>query len=167
MREVFVYMLSYYKELFAYIQKLVHDKEYAKDITQETYMRTIEANSNSTIDNKRAFLYRVAKNIIIDQARKSKKNSFIDFEEEKHISKDEQAEELTIKLNENQVLLEEIKKLPQKRRQVFVLHIIEGYSRKEISQLLNITIGAVEKHISRASLQIKESLEKNKDVIGE
>lgn len=160
-------MLSYYKELFSYIQKLVNDKEYAKDITQETYMRTLEANSNSTIDNKRAFLYRVAKNIIIDQARKNKKNSFIDFEEEKHISKDEQAEELTIKLNENQVLLEEIKKLPQKRRQVFVLHIIEGYSRKEISQLLNITISAVEKHISRASLQIKENLEKNKDVIGE
>lgn len=160
-------MLSYYKELFAYIQNLVRDKEYAKDITQETYMRTLEANTNTPIDNKRAFLYRVAKNIIIDQARKNNKTNFIELEEKDILSKDIQAEEIVLKLNEDQVLYEEIKKLPQKRRQVFVLYIVEGYSRKEISQVLNITIASVEKHISRASLQIRESLESNKDIIGE
>lgn len=160
-------MLSYYKELFSYIQNLVRDKEYAKDVTQETYMRTLEANRNIPIDNKRAFLYRVAKNIIIDQARKNKNKNFIDYEEKKIISNDEQAEEILIKVNEKQILFEEIKKLPQKRRQVFVLYIIEGYTRKEISNVLNMTITSVEKHISRASLQIRKSLETNKDISGE
>jgi len=155
-------MLSYYKELFLYIQKLVRDKEYAKDITQETYVRTLEANSSANITNKRAFLYKVAKNIIIDQARKNNKVNLINFEEDEFISKDEQAEEITLKINEKEVLLEEINKLPKKRRQVFILHIIEGYSRKEISDLLNISISAVEKHISRASLQLKENISKNK-----
>lgn len=160
-------MLSYYKELYFYIQKIVRDKEYAKDITQETYARALESHPNTPILNKRAFLYRVAKNIIIDQARKNNKNHLMNFEEERFISEDKQAEEKILQINENQFLLEEIQKLPKKRKQAFVLHVVDGYSRKEISVLLNISVSAVEKHISRASLQIKKSLENNKDVVYE
>ena len=146
---------------------IIRDKEYAKDITQETYARALESHPNTPILNKRAFLYRVAKNIIIDQARKNNKNHLINFEEERFISEDKQAEEKILQINENQFLLEEIQKLPKKRKQAFVLHVVDGYSRKEIAVLLNISVSAVEKHISRASLQIKESLENNKDVVYE
>ena len=63
-------MINYYKEIFLYVKKTVLDKNVAEDITQEAFVRVIKNTSNKKIENERAFLYRVAKNIIIDQFRK-------------------------------------------------------------------------------------------------
>ena len=64
-------MLVYYKDIFNFVTKLVGDKETAKDITQEAYAKCIELDSNKEIN--RSFLYKVAKNIVIDESRKNKK----------------------------------------------------------------------------------------------
>lgn len=44
--------------------KKVSNKEYAQDIVQETYAKVITLENKDLINNKRAFLYKVAKNLI-------------------------------------------------------------------------------------------------------
>lgn len=62
--------------LFRHCFIRVRDREAAKDIVQETYSRTwLYLSEGKTIDYPRAFLYRVANNLIVDGSRKKKSAS--------------------------------------------------------------------------------------------
>ncbi|WP_298442366.1 RNA polymerase sigma factor [uncultured Ferrimonas sp.] len=50
-------------------------------------------------------------------------------------------------------------KLPVRRRQVFVLHAIEGYQHQEIGELLGISSGASKAHYHHARTQLQEWLQ--------
>ncbi|NQY54109.1 MAG: RNA polymerase sigma factor [Campylobacteraceae bacterium] len=151
-------MINYYKEIFLYVKKTVLDKNVAEDITQEAFVRVIKNTSNKKIENERAFLYRVAKNIIIDQFRKRTKVTEVCFNDIEYFEEDNQTQDKIIQDDQQLHLMIEIDKLAKKRKQAFVLHIIEGYSRKEVAAMMNLSLNSVEKHISRASNQIKENM---------
>ena len=59
--------------------------------------------------------------------------------------------------------MQELKKLPPKRKEAFVLHILEDYSKEEVAKMMNISIQAVEKHISRATIDLREKLRKKEE----
>lgn len=151
-------MINYYKEIFLYVKKTVLDKNVAEDITQEAFTRVIKNASTKEIQNERAFLYRVAKNIIIDQFRRKTKVSEMHFNDNEYFEENNQTQDKTIQDDQQKHLMLEIDLLPTKRKQAFVLHIMEGYSRKEVASMMNLSLNAVEKHISRASNQIKENM---------
>lgn len=60
--------------------------------------------------------------------------------------------------------MQEIKKLPPKRKEAFVLHILEDYSKEEVAKMMNISVQAVEKHISRATIELKAKLNKKEEI---
>ncbi|GET31904.1 hypothetical protein PbJCM13498_07670 [Prolixibacter bellariivorans] len=55
-------------------------------------------------------------------------------------------------------LSEEIEKLPEKRKLVFVKSKIEGLKNREIAEQLGISIKTVEKHLHQAKEQIQKEL---------
>ncbi len=57
-------------------------------------------------------------------------------------------------------LKEAINELPAKRKEVFIKSKIEGKKQKEIAEELDISVKAVEKHISQAKEQLRKKLEK-------
>lgn len=62
--------------LFRHCLIRVRDREIAKDIVQETFSRTwVYLSAGKKVDYIRAFLYRVANNLIVDGARKKKSSS--------------------------------------------------------------------------------------------
>ncbi len=124
-------MLKYYKELFLYIKDKIPNKDNAQDIVQETYEKIISIKNSKEIENERALLYKVAKNIIIDRLRKNKNYKEISYEEENFISQSKAPEDLAIEQNQQDILMKELKKLPPKRKEAFVLHILEGYTKEE------------------------------------
>ena len=152
-------MLVYYKDIFNFVTKLVGDKETAKDITQEAYAKCIELDSNKEIN--RSFLYKVAKNIVIDESRKNKKISQIEFQEEIYsIPKNEQPDEIVLETNQYENLMKIVETLPNRSKEAFLLHTIDGYSRKVIAFMMGISPNAVEKHIIRATKNLQEKLTK-------
>ena len=48
--------------------------------------------------------------------------------------------------------------LPKRSKEAFIFHAIDGYSRKEIAQIMGISQNAVEKHINRAIKKLQEKL---------
>lgn len=155
-------MRKYYKEIFSYIKKNAFDKDLAQDITQETFTRLIKKENTVNIENKRALLYRIAKNVMVDLYREKTKIQKISYEEEEYYDKTSTEEEI-LEQEQNIRLMKKIEKLPKKRRQAFTLHLIDGYSRQEVANIMGISFNAVEQHISRASNQIKEDLAKEED----
>ncbi|NQY23473.1 MAG: RNA polymerase sigma factor [Campylobacteraceae bacterium] len=153
-------MLAYYKELIYYVQRMVGDKDNAKDVVQEAYSRVIHVDNKTTISNKRAYLYKMVRNIVIDDVRKNKNIAKIAYEEEQFvIPSNEQPDELTVQDNTQQVLMSIVQNLPTRSKQAFIFHILEGYSRKEIALKMGINISTVDKHITHATLKIKKELE--------
>jgi len=155
-------MLEYYNEITHYVYRLTGDKHLAKDLTQETYAKVLEVNKKSNNIIKKAFLYQIAKNLVIDKVRKDKVLIQTTYEEENHTTHEkDRPEEIIFEELRSEKLKECILNLPEKNRKAFYLHYYKGYSRKEIANFMKISTNAVEKNITRAVIKIKEQMRKD------
>jgi RNA polymerase sigma-70 factor, ECF subfamily len=68
------------------------------------------------------------------------------------VSLDLEYNELTIKVDEI------INTLPQRQKEVYLLHRVEGLKYNEIAERLNISVKTIETHMSRALKTIREKL---------
>lgn len=156
-------MTNYYEELLLYVRGKVSSKDHAQDIVQESYTRAIAMQAKQEINNQRALLYKIAKNLIIDKLRSSRVVSEVAYEETLLVPSALEPEEAAMEQSRETILKRELKKMPPKRQEVFVLHILEGYSRQEVARMLGISSDAVDKHLSRAIMELKEKLNPKKD----
>ncbi len=73
----------------------------------------------------------------------------------------ETSEEVTLEVDEvieTDFLLNSIQELPDKYRLVFNLYAMDHFSHKEISEMLNISVGTSKSNLSRARLILKEKI---------
>jgi len=72
-------------------------------------------------------------------------------------------DEVEVEIDENDIsldfLLRIIQELPERYRLVFNLYVLDGYSHKEISDLLHIAEGTSKSNLSRARLILKDKIE--------
>ena len=72
-------------------------------------------------------------------------------------------DEVDVEIDENDIsldfLLRIIQELPERYRLVFNLYVLDGYSHKEISDLLHIAEGTSKSNLSRARLILKDKVE--------
>ena len=59
-----------------------------------------------------------------------------------------------------ELLLEALSNLPHHLKQVFVLHIFDGYDKKQIAKILNLNLNTVQKYIITATAKLTEYVEK-------
>ncbi len=142
----------------------VSDREKAKDLTQTAFVRLWDYMlQEKEIDNMRAFLYRIANNLIIDEYRKRKEVSLDQMRDEEgfDIGFDIRHEaEARDDYAQAQVLLE---KLPDKYREALVMRHIDGLSVKEIAHLTKESENVISVRIHRAIEKLKMLAEQKKD----
>ncbi len=63
-----------------------------------------------------------------------------------------------------QNLLDFIRQLPDRYRQVFNLYVIEEYSHQQIAEMLDISVGTSKSNLFRAREKLKELLKKNSEI---
>jgi len=72
-------------------------------------------------------------------------------------------EEVEVEINESAIsldfLLKIIQELPERYRMVFNLYVLDGFSHKDISKMLQIAEGTSKSNLSRARLILKEKVE--------
>ncbi|MFV7236184.1 sigma-70 family RNA polymerase sigma factor [uncultured Flavobacterium sp.] len=56
-------------------------------------------------------------------------------------------------------LMQIIQELPDQYRLVFSLYVLDGYSHKEVAEMLKITTGTTKSNLARARLILKEKIE--------
>lgn len=144
-----------YRRLFQFIRKRVGDEGDAEDILQDVFSELIEAyRLMEPIEQVGAWLYRVARNRIIDRFRKQRLGAGNEIrtgtgEEEALLLEDllpsrdagPEAEYA------RSVLLEELEAaiddLPEEQRTVFIAHELEGRSFKEIADETGLNINTL------------------------
>lgn len=77
-----------------------------------------------------------------------------------------QEEEIEVETDELSVdfLLNCVQSLPDRYRQVFNMYVMDGYSHKEIAELLKISEGTSKSNLARARMALKEKVKK-KEII--
>lgn len=151
----------YYKELIGYFSKTLGDHERAKDVVQETYLRiSAMGERTQSVVKPRAFLYQTAKRILIDEWRKERHFQVLPLKDTDPICH-ESEEPLEHLLSQNRMkhLQQAIDTLPPRCQEAFKLHKFEGYSHKEVAQMMGISKNAVEKLIIRALLNCKKAVD--------
>ncbi len=77
-------------------------------------------------------------------------------------------EDVELEVDEDTVsidyLLKIIQELPDRYRLVFNLYVLDGYSHKDIADMLKINIGTSKSNLSRARLILKQTIEDHKSM---
>jgi RNA polymerase sigma factor (sigma-70 family) len=154
-----------------FIRRRVPDPSDAEDIVQEVFYELVEANRLlMPIDHVTGWLFRVARNRIIDLFRKKKPESFSDAAIEDEAGELLQIEDLLPSpdagpeaLYFRNVLLDELEfalgELPREQREVFVAHELEGRSFKELSAESGVSINTLLSRKRYAVLHLRERLQ--------
>lgn len=144
--------------LFRHCFFKVSEREKAKDLVQETFTKAWNyIDSGKEIANLKAFLYKIANNLIIDHYRKSKTSS-LDQLMEKGFDVHFPGDEKTENISEYSQVLKAVQALPEKYREVVIMRFMDGMSPKEISETLEVTENVVSVRLNRAIKQLKEKL---------
>ena len=122
----------------------------ANDAVQETFLKYMLSNKRfGTNEYEKAWLIRVNINICKNMLRFHKLHPHINYEEltEKYHSSEE---------NKVMDILMEMK---SRDKEILILYYIEGYSCKEIKEILKISESAVKKRLERARKNYKKMYE--------
>lgn len=136
------------------------------DVVQEAYCRIAALEGSAHILNGRAYLFRVAGNIVLEQARRARIVSIdsagqSDFED---VADEEPSPERVVAARRD---LDQVKGLiaglPERCRKVFVLRRIEGLPQKEVAARLGVTENVVEQQSVRGLRLILAALSRADD----
>ncbi len=162
--------------LYTFAYHLTYNEEDANDLVQETYLkayRFIDRYLEGT--NAKAWLFKILKNIFINQYRKkSKQPTRVDYEEIVNYHDEEDTsyssyqdlrEEMFQHMMGDEVT-NAINALPVDFRVVILLCDIEGFTYEEISKIIDIPIGTVRSRLHRARNMLKEKLKEYAESLG-
>src|SRR3989338_6794701 len=147
---------SYSDALFRFCFFRIFDRERAKELMQEAFTRSWDyVRRGNDIKNIRAFLYKTARHLIIDEARK-KSNAYkedIDTCEERLAVPAKQELDIDIGL-----AYYALKKLDEPCREAVTLRFVEGFSPKEIAAMVGESENVVSVRIHRGILKLRALL---------
>ncbi|HUO56438.1 MAG TPA: sigma-70 family RNA polymerase sigma factor [Candidatus Paceibacterota bacterium] len=136
--------------LFRHVLMRVRDRERAKDIVQEAFSRTwVYLSKGKQIEHIKAFLFRVAHNLIVDLARKKKSSSLDTLIEEENLTV---IDENTPDPTERQAVREALKflsELDEIYRVAITMRYFDEMSPKEIALALGVSENVVSVRIHR------------------
>ena len=156
--KIFIESFSEYGDaIFRFCMMKVSNVELAEDMTQEVFTRYWQyVRDGKTMTNTRSFLYTIANNMAKDWYKKKKSYSLDEKMEYGVMLKDNSAGPDI--MAEYQEVLETIKDLEEKDREVLMLKYVEGLDPKDIAELLNETANAISVRLNRATKRLQQKL---------
>jgi len=137
------------------------DRDKAKDAMQDTFKRIWQYMAKGgEIDNKKAFVFKIANNLIIDSYRKKKEES-LDAMMDGGFDVGEDNTESIMTLMFAKKIEELLESLNDKYREVIIMRYIDGFSPKEIAEITSETENNVSVRIYRGLKKLRELVESN------
>ncbi len=151
----------HHKHIFRYVWSRVHDNRAAEDLTGEIFTRMVI----SLADYRpmgvpfRAWLYRIAHNLVVDHYRKESGHVWVPLDHAENLSEEGNSPALIV---ERQLTAERVQralaKLDPSQREVVVLRFLAGLSLREVALTLNKTVAAVKSLQHRGLVALRLAL---------
>ena len=160
----------YDKNVLSLALKFVKNKDDAKDIYQEVFLRVFRGLKNFKFKSEfSTWLYRITTNVCLTYKQKQKKHSHAsidndDEESDGNINSFEDENSFTPEkiLNDSEIsshINSAIENLSSRQKMIFVLKHYEGYKIKEIAEIINVGEGTVKKYLFEAVHKLRDQLQ--------
>jgi RNA polymerase sigma factor (sigma-70 family) len=142
-------------KLRRYVRHRVGCRDDAEDVIQEAYLRVLRYSLDHGVEDRERLLFSAAKNLAVDSIRRRRTRdktatsyAALEADTQTWPALDEQLYvQQRLSSVEAAVAL-----LPERCREVFLLHRVESFSDSQIAARCGISVSAVEKNIARACL---------------
>ena len=163
---------KYDKNVLSLALKYVNNKDDAKDIYQEVFLRVFKGLKRFQFKSEfSTWLFRITTNVCLTHSSKARKKKFISINEEnndddnsneilqlpdeENPTPDKQAEKSEIK----KVVDEAMETLSPKQKMIFTLKHCEGYKIREIAEIMDIGEGTVKKTLFEVVHKMRDQLQ--------
>jgi RNA polymerase sigma-70 factor (ECF subfamily) len=142
----------YYAPLLTFFRKRIHDAPESQDLVQQVFLRLAKSRQMGEIHNRDAYIFQTAANTLRDHHRHlAVRIRFLDGMP----ATDENAsgpspERIVLAKEDLARLVDGMRQLPERTRDMLVLRCFEGLKNSEIAQLHHVSTRSVEKHIAKA-----------------
>lgn len=139
----------FYEELLRYCTSMAGERSTAEDLVQETYIRAmghLEDLEPSSRGQRRAWLYKTARNLYIDLVRKRARETCV---EEERLALASFEEDLT-----QAAVGQLVNRLPESERALFSLRYFAGYNATELGDMFDLPPSTVRARLASARRKI-------------
>ena len=163
------HLLAHMDAVYRSALYLTKNENNADDLVQETYLKAFKfIQEDKEIRNVKAWLFRILMNTFINKYRRDKREpSLVDFDSVEAFHESLQEEVRAPSILDDESVLDSLmddnikvalEALPDDFRMVILLSIVEGFSYKEISKIVDCPVGTVMSRIYRGRKMLKEKL---------
>ncbi|QTD34741.1 RNA polymerase sigma factor [Pseudomonas fluorescens] len=153
----------FYGDILHYLRKRTDNPSDAADMTQDVFTQWLDYRDRGKVEQPRAFLFQMARNLLRDHWRRQKVRHIVQptQDNDAELLADEHHDPMAAA--QRQQRLEQLKavlgELSPRRREALLLHRFEGLSQAQIAERMGISLSMVEKHIAFALLHCKQRLD--------
>lgn len=152
---------KYSKSLYSFMYYKCGNQDRAEDLVQEAFIKLWNNCAKVIFEKSKSYLYTIANNSFLNEVAHLKvklKYQQYSGKEDKNI----ESPEFVLEEKEFMEKLENaISNLTPGQREVFLLNRIEKKKYREIAELLNISVKAVEKRMHGALIKLRQTIGKN------
>lgn len=162
----------YVIKIYRFIYYKVSSAEEAEDLTSETFLKVWQyISENKKISHLNAFVYQVARNLVIDYYRQKSQQKLIKDDDEERLAKIPDPtplinKKLELKI-ETELLEKAIRKLKDEYREIIILRYLEGLSTSEVARITNKSKGNVRVLAFRALKTLRELIDLSNNQLNE
>ncbi len=154
----------YAKPLYLYLLKLSGSPPLAEDLTQETFVRATISLHTYEGEEARAWLFKVARNVYLDEWRKRKKrqDSWLGaiWRQQEMLSPEGQPEAQVLQLEQADEVSALLAFLPEQYRTILYLREYEQFTYEEIAEAMQVSLDQVKVTLYRARKRYQQLAER-------
>jgi RNA polymerase sigma-70 factor (ECF subfamily) len=140
---------QHHAAVFAYLYRLVGDREWAHDLSQETFLRLLRARHRlPQVDNRRAWVYRIATNLAFSALKRQHRFAWLPWHSGDRLPL--AGPDPSEPAHQHIAVERALAQLPPQYRAPLLLHSHYGFSVREVAEALGIREGAVKTRLHRA-----------------
>lgn len=157
-----VFYQEHAENIYKFVYYKVDSREIAEDITSEAFLKTWRYIESNTVENVRAFVYRVANNLVIDHWRKKDREPTPlpegDDDQDIPSTNDDPIRLLDASIN-SKIIAHALEEIHPNYKEVLVLRYINELSPEETAAILGKTPNNINVLTFRALKAIKKHVD--------
>ncbi len=151
---------NYVEKIYRFVYFKVSSNDVAEDLTSETFLKFWEkTNNNEKVDNPQAFLYRIARNLVVDHYREKGRTQIVSADNVLIEDPKEGPREKSFVNSELQEVENAMSGLKEEYKEVLVWYYLDEMTVPEISEITNKSEGAVRVQVHRALNALRKEME--------